>query len=258
MRRIAVVNQKGGVGKTTLTSNLAFALSRQGKRVLLLDMDPQSHLAASLGVVDRRLSGMDKVLMQQEQLEDHAILVRDNLNLIPAGSQLGVLENQSGGREEDGRAASPGKLLREAIDRSAIRSDFLLIDAPPSSGLLVVNILYAVDEVIIPVTGDYLGLQGLSYLIGTLKKFETTLGHQLKRHLVISRFNKRRRLAREVRDKIHGYFPGELMKTPIRECDALAEAPGFGKSVIEYRWHAPGARDFKSLATDLLKGRAYA
>ena len=110
---------------------------------------------------------------------------------------------------------------------------------------------------LIPVTGDYLGLQGLSYLIGTLKKFEQGLGHQLKRHLVMSRFQKRRRLAREVRDKVHSYFPGELLKTPIRECDAVAEAPGFGKSVMEYRWHAPGARDFKSLAKDLLQDRSY-
>ncbi len=251
MRRIAVVNQKGGVGKTTLTSNLAYALSKQGKRVLLIDMDPQSHLSASLGVVDRRIAGMDRVLMQQEPLENHAVLVRNNLNLIPAGSQLGMLESQSSGDD------SPGTLLRDALERSNIQSDFVLIDAPPSSGLLVVNILYAVEEVVIPVTGDYLGLQGLSYLIGTLKKFESALGHKLKRHLVMSRFNKRRRLAREVRDKIQGYFPGELMKTPVRECDALAEAPGFGKSVIEYRWHAPGARDFKALATDLLQGRTY-
>jgi chromosome partitioning protein len=251
MRKIAVVNQKGGVGKTTLTSNLAYALSRQGKRVLLIDMDPQSHLAASLGVVDRTLSGMDRVLMQQEQLEDHAILVRNNLNLIPAGSQLGELESRGAG---DG---STGALLRGALERSKIECDFLLIDSPPSSGVLVINILYAVDEVVVPVTGDYLGLQGLSYLIGTLKKFERSLGHKLQRHLVMSRFNKRRRLAREVRDKIQGYFPGELMRTPVRECDALAEAPGFGKSVIEYRWHAPGARDFKALATDLLQGRSY-
>ncbi len=251
MRKIAVVNQKGGVGKTTLTSNLAFALAKKGKRVLLIDMDPQSHLAASLGVVERGLSGMDRVLMHQEQLEQHAILVRDHLNLIPAGSQLGLLEGQNGDQ------VWSGKLLKEALERSRIESDFLLIDAPPSSGALVVNILYAVDEVVIPVTGDYLGLQGLSYLIGTLKKFEQSLGHTLKRHLVMSRFNKRRRLAREVRDKIQGYFPGELLKTPVRECDALAEAPGFGKSVIEYRWHAPGSRDFKSLATDLLQGRTY-
>ena len=247
MRRIAVVNQQGGVGKTTLTGNLAYALSRMGKRVLLIDMDPQSHLAASLGIVERGLTGMDRVLMHQEQLEDHAILVRDNLNLIPAGSQLGGLEKES--------ESASGGLLKEALERSRIQSDFVLIDAPPSSGVLVVNILYAAEEVLIPVTGDYLGLQGLSYLIGTLKNFEKSLDHQLQRWLVMSRYHKRRRLAREVRDKVQGYFPGELLKTPIRECDALAEAPGFGKSVMEYRWHAAGSRDFKSLAKDLLQGR---
>lgn len=251
MRKIAVVNQKGGVGKTTLTSNLAFVLARRGHRVLLIDMDPQSHLAASLGVFERGLSGVDRVLMHQEQLEEHAVLVRDNLNLVPAGSQLGMLERQNSDQ------AWSGTLLREALERSRMESDFLLIDAPPSSGVLVVNILYAVEEVLIPVTGDYLGLQGLSYLIGTLKKFEQSLGHKLRRHLVMSRFNKRRRLAREVREKIQGYFPGELLKTPVRECDALAEAPGFGKSVIEYRCNASGSRDFNSLATDLLQGRTY-
>jgi chromosome partitioning protein len=254
MRRIAVVNQKGGVGKTTLTSNLAVALSRLGKRVLLLDMDPQSHLAASLGVVERGLPGMDRVLMHQESLGQYAILVRDNLNLVPAGAELGTLEQHC---ESAGEKGWSGTLLKEALESSQIESDFLMIDAPPSSGALVVNILYASEEVLIPVTGDYLGLQGLSYLIGTLKKFEQGLGHQLKRHLVMSRFQKRRRLAREVRDKVHSYFPGELLKTPIRECDAVAEAPGFGKSVMEYRWHAPGARDFKSLAKDLLQDRSY-
>lgn len=248
MRRIAIVNQKGGVGKTTLTGNLAHALARAGKRVLLIDMDPQSHLSASLGVVDRGLSGMDRVLMEQEQLEDHAILVRDNLNLVPAGSRLGELER--GGEEN-----YTGTLLKEALERSSIQSDFVMIDAPPSSGVLVVNILYAAEEVVVPVTGDYLGLQGLSYLIGTLKNFERSLGHELKRWLVMSRFQKRRRLAKEVRKKVQGYFPGELLKTPIRECDALAEAPGFGKTAFEYRRHAGGSRDFQALAKDLIRER---
>lgn len=255
MRTIAVVNQKGGVGKTTLTGNLAYALAKQGKRVLLIDMDPQSHLAASLGVVQRGLSGMDRVLMEGDLLEQHAVLVRDNLNLIPAGQQLGMLEKQSDAAGE--KREWSGTLLREALERSQIECDFLLIDAPPSSGVLVVNILYAVEEVLIPVTGDYLGLQGLSYLMGTLKNFEQSLGHSIKRRLVMSRFHKRRRLAREVRDKVHNYFPGELLKTSVRECDALAEAPGFGKSVIEYRWHAPGSRDFKALARDIVEDRSY-
>ena len=254
MRKIAVVNQKGGVGKTTLTGNLAYALAKQGKRVLLIDMDPQSHLAASLGVVDRGLSGIDRVLINQEPMEKHAVLVRDNLNLIPAGKELGMLEKRCDQKGVDGWS---GTLLKEALERSQIQSDFLIIDSPPSSGVLVVNILYAVEEVLIPVTGDYLGLQGLSYLIGTLRNFEQSLGHKLRRNLVMSRFQKRRRLAREVRDKLQSYFPGELLKTPIRECDALAEAPGFGKSVIEYRWHAPSSRDFKSLAKDLLQERTY-
>ncbi len=248
MRRIAVVNQKGGVGKTTLTGNLACALARMKKRVLLLDMDPQSHLAASLGVVERGLPGMDRVLLDQDPIEDHAILVRDYLNLVPAGSRLGVLEREGG-------EGDSGVLLRDALQRSRIESDFLLIDAPPSSGVLVVNILYGVDEVLIPVTGDYLGLQGLSYLIGTLRNFESSLGHRLQRWMVMSRYQKRRRLAREVRDKVISYFPGELLKTPVRECDALAESPGFGKCAMEYRWHAAGARDIKSLARDLVEGR---
>ncbi len=249
MRKIAVVNQKGGVGKTTLTGNLAYALSRMGKRVLLIDMDPQSHLAASLGIVDRGISGMDRVLLHHERLEKHAILVRDNLNLVPAGSGLGVLESSCD--------SASGSLLKEALEKTEIQCDFVLIDAPPSSGVLVVNILYAVDEVLIPVTGDYLGLQGLSYLIGTLRNFEQSLGHQLQRWLVMSRFQKRRRLAREVRDKVKSYFPDELLHTPVRECDALAEAPGFGKSVLEYRWHAAGSRDFKMLAKDILNGRTF-
>ncbi|MBT3348630.1 MAG: ParA family protein [Thiotrichales bacterium] len=251
MRRVAVVNQKGGVGKTTLTSNLAHALALAGRRVLLLDMDPQSQLATTFGLFERGMSGMDEILLAGDSIEQHAHLVRDNLNIVPAGSRLGELE--IGECITEIKQQERGKLLKEALDNSEIESDFVLIDAPPSSGILVINILYAVDEVVIPVTGDYLGLQGLSYMVGTLQNFEISLEHKLKQWMVMSRINRRRKVSKDVIGKVKEYFPEQLLNTTVRECDALAEAPGFGQTVFEYRKNSSGARDMQRVADDLLK-----
>lgn len=247
---IAVMNQKGGVGKTTTTLNLAHALAMAGKSVTVIDMDPQAHLTASFGAEIRMQSGIDEVLMGEAGINDVRIHVRDNLHLIPAGTRLGELEQVSAG------GAQRGWLLSNAA-KDLSNEDIVLIDCPPSSGMLTMNAMLAAEEMLIPVAGDYLSLHGLSRLLNILKHIETRLKHATKKWMVVTRFHGRRKLANEVRGKLMEYFPGQVLATPIRETVALAESPGFGQSIFEYQKSSNGAQDYHDLADDLLKGRTF-
>lgn len=247
---IAVMNQKGGVGKTTTTLNLAHAFAMAGKKVTVVDMDPQAHLTASFGAEMQLQSGIDEVLMGEASIADVRIQVRDNLHLIPAGTRLGELEQITTG------GARRGWLLDEAM-KELDGDDMVLIDCPPSSGMLTMNAMLAAKEMLIPVAGDYLSLHGLSRLLNILKHIETRLKHATKKWMVVTRFHGRRKLANEVRGKLMEYFPGQVLATPIRETVALAESPGFGQSIFEYKKSSNGAQDYLDLADDLLKGRTF-
>lgn len=247
---IAVMNQKGGVGKTTTTMNLAHALAMSGKSVTVIDMDPQAHLTASFGAEIKMQSGIDEVLMGESNINDVRIQVRDNLHLIPAGTRLGELEQVATG------GAQRGWLLSNAV-KDLSGEDIVLIDCPPSSGMLTMNAMLAAKEMLIPVAGDYLSLHGLSRLLNILKHIETRLKHATKKWMVVTRFHGRRKLANEVRGKLMEYFPGQVLATPIRETVALAESPGFGQSIFEYQKSSNGAQDYRDLADDLLKGRTF-
>lgn len=249
MRIISVINQKGGVGKTTTTVNLAHALALAGKKVTLLDLDPQGHLCSSFGINNREYAGMDEVLIQQAPIEEYVIDVRKNCRLVPAGADLLQIEQLA----ETG--AKKGTRLREALHGQFQDQDFILIDCPPASGLITVNALLASQEVIIPVTGDYLALEGLSFLMSTIRNFEKKLGHNLKEWIVMTRFHRRRRLPKEVLEKILAYFPDQVFATHVRETAALAECPGRGKTIFEYRSSDNGAVDYQGLAEDVITGR---
>ncbi len=249
MQMMAVVNQKGGVGKTTTTVNLAHALVLAGKKVTVIDIDPQGHLAVSLGVNDTPLPGMDEVLLSDADINDYWMEVRDGLHLVPAGPRLGDVELLAQG------GAARGFKLREALNGYFDDQDFVLLDCPPASGLLVVNALVASDEILVPVSGDYLGLRGLVYLVNTCKRLEGLLKRGIARSIVLTRYHQRRRLAREVRAKLKNYFPGEVFATPIREVSALAECTSHGKTIFEYRRRSNGALDYHALARDLMDGR---
>ena len=250
MHMIAVMNQKGGVGKTTTTLNLAHALALAGKSVTVIDMDPQAHLTASFGAEMKMQAGIDEVLLGESKLSEVRINVRDNLHLVPAGIRLGELEQISTG------GAERGWLLKNAVNRMR-GQDYVLIDCPPSSGMLTMNAMLAAKEMLIPVSGDYLALHGLSRLLGILKHIETRLTHATKKWMVVTRFHNRRKLANEVRDKLNEYFPGQVLSTPIRETVALAESPSFGQTIFEYQKSSNGAKDYLGLADDLLKGRTF-
>jgi len=249
-RVISVINQKGGVGKTTTAANLAYGLAAKGKKVLAIDLDPQAHLASSLGITREDIAGLDAVFLKNIPLQSVQIPVRENLLLVSAGGHLNEVENMEGGK-------SRGLLLKKALDRYDGEVDFILIDSPPSSGLLVINALFATEEIIIPMTGDYLAMQGLSHLMSTLNNFEQALQKTYRQWIVLSRFHDRRKLAQEVKEKLISYFPGSVLKTSVSEAAALAECPGFGKTVFEYRPNSKSTEEYLSLVDDLIKGRVY-
>jgi chromosome partitioning protein len=248
MRTIAVMNQKGGVGKTTTTFNLGHALALEGLRVLLLDLDPQAHLSAAFGPAFRGLDGLDSVLLDGASIEAVSHAVRDGVTLVPAGERLTDVEHLTAG------GVQRGWLLSRALE-GLQGHDVLLIDCPPSSGLLVTNALFAAEELLIPVSGDYLSLNGLARMMAIINFAEERLKRRVRKWLALTRYQGRRRLAREVRDRLLGHFPGQLLQTPIREAVALAESPGFGKTIFEYQRAGNGAHDYRSMATDLLQGR---
>ena len=246
-RKVAVINQKGGVGKTTTTANLGYMLAKKGYKVTLIDLDPQGSLTISLGVNWQEHLGIEDLLLHDEKLENVIIESRENLRLIPCGNDLGQVEYM--GQE----SSTIAKNLKEIL--SNIDDDFILIDCPPSSGFLIVSALYAIDEVLIPIASDYLTLHGLSHLMGTLKGFEQRLKHNIKKWFVVTRFHPRRRLAQDVKSKLVSYFPGQVLKTSIRETSAVAESPSFGLTIFEYQKNSNGATDYNDLADDFYIGR---
>lgn len=246
-RVVAVLNQKGGVGKTTTSVNLTHALANMGHKVTVIDLDPQGHLSVSLGKVAMQTSGIDQVMLGLSNIEHQVIDVRKNLNLIMAGPRLQEIEQLTEG------GARRGDLLRKALHENLQDQDYVFIDCPPSSGVLVANALFASDEILIPMTSDFLALQGLSHLMGTIKRFEKALRKRYNILLVVSRYAPGRRISREVLKTMLKYFPKQVLATTIRETALLAECPSAGKTIHEYRPGSRSAKDFEDLARNFVK-----
>lgn len=247
MQIIAVVNQKGGVGKTTTTANLAHAIALSGRKVATVDLDPQAHLTAYLGFARQNQHGVGDVIGQGVDPQQFCITAREGLALLPAGQALKQVELKA---DPGGPPGQFGATLKSVF---AAR-DFVFIDCPPASGVLIKYALSAVDAILVPVAGDYLALRGLSDLIGTLRDYASDHG-TLSQWMVLTRFHARRRLCWEVREKLLEYFPGRILATAIRETAALAESPSFGKTVFEYRNGDRGADDYRALARDFIHQR---
>ncbi len=249
MRVIAVINQKGGVGKTTTSVNLAHALALGGKKILAIDLDPQGNLSTSFGVNDPLIKGLDEVLLDGIDVNNMCLNVRENLDIVPAGKRLGELEFEKKG------GADRGFRLRKALTKLAYKPDFIIIDCPPSAGLVGMNGLLAAHELILPVASDFLSMQGLCRMLGIVKHVERMLHFNTKKWLLVTRYQCRRRLAKEVKEKLVQQFPEQVFATSIRETVALAESPSYGKTIFDYKRLSNGGKDYLSLASDILKSK---
>ncbi|MGV6853042.1 MAG: ParA family protein [bacterium] len=252
MSIVAVLNQKGGVGKTATSSNLSHALALSGKKIAVIDLDPQGHLTAGFGVDTMATSGVDEVLLNESPAQSMLLSVRDNMDLLASGPKLGEVERIAENN------AQWGYRLKNSLKQWADQYDYVFIDCPPASGMLVMNALMASNELLTPVVGDYLALRGLSFLVSLLRRIETASGKHYPHRLILTRFHKRRRLTAEVREKLISYFPHKLLQTPIRETVAIAEAPSYGKTIFEYNKKSYGALDYQQLAEDFTLDRVVA
>ncbi len=248
-RIIAILNFKGGVGKTTTTANLGHALALAGCNVAVIDLDPQNHLALCLGKYDVK-TGVDSALLDGEDIGKSIVNARDGLQLISAGKRLSGIEEGCGNQHRE--------LLHTAMQGRFDDRDFILLDCPPSAGQLAWNALHAADEILIPMTGEYLALQGLSQMIRTVRLFEKKLNRVFRVWLLMARFHKNRRLARNVLQSVKKHFPQSILATPIREAALVAECTGIGRTVVEQRPGSGAARDFRKLAEDLIGERLMA
>jgi len=255
MRTIAVLNQKGGVGKTTTVANTAAALASGGKRVLVLDMDPQAHLTIHLGLEPQVITGgVYPVLLQERNLANDLMLVRPNLWILPANIDL------VGAESELVSVVGREIILREALCDIQDSFDYCLIDCAPSLGLLTLNALAAAGEVLIPLQPHFLALQGFGKLLQTIELVNRRINPSLKvTGILLCMFDTRASLPKEVRNDIAQFLDNardgntawsqaEIIPTFIRRNIKLAEAPSYGRTIFEYESECNGAQDYMAVA----------
>jgi chromosome partitioning protein len=245
---IAILNQKGGVGKTTTTVNLAAYLSRGGKSVLVCDIDPQGNATSGLGVDKSKLDATlyDVLFSRAEPTQSLKEVGHSGLFLLPSNAELAGAEVELVGAEQREHK------LRQIL--SKLDFDYVLIDCPPSLGLLTVNALTAADDVLIPVQAEYYALEGLSQLLSVITHVRQALNPSLNiLGVVVTLYDSRNSLSEQVKDELHRYFGDKVFKTFIPRNVRLAEAPSFGRTIVEHDKWSKGARAYKALAKELEK-----
>lgn len=250
MRIMAVMNQKGGCGKTTIAINLSGALARLERRVLLLDLDPQAHATIGLGLRDEQydLTSYELLIDPTVRVEDAIQHLAGGIALIPASTVLSGIEQELSGRL--GREEQLASVLAQLDDGAY---DFLIIDCPPSVGLLTFNALLACSEVVIPVDASYFSLHGLTKLRETIEVLEDELQHRLTVHVVCNNLDTRTHFSQELLSEVEKFHSGVVLDSFINHTVKLKETAAQGKTIFELDSTSRGARQFLSLARELVE-----
>ena len=250
-KAIAIFNQKGGVGKTTTNINLAACLAMKGKKVLILDIDPQGNTTSGIGVSKKTLENTVYNILVDEYFDPREAIINtsvENLDLIPASVDLAGAEVelvQIEGRE---------RALKNGLDKIKDDYDYIFIDCPPSLGLLTINSLAAVDSVLIPIQCEFYALEGVSQLVSTIDLVKKSLNPDLEvQGVILSMFDGRTNLSAQVVQEVKRYFGGKVYSTVIPRNVRLAEAPSFGLPITEYDPKSKGAEAYRDFADEFLE-----
>jgi chromosome partitioning protein len=246
---ISVVNQKGGVGKTTTSVNLAAALADAGKFVLLVDLDPQGNATSGLGVKYQELDkGLYHALMSEHRLHDVIVnTAHAGLRVVPSTPDL------AGANVELVNVAGRENKLADILNEVKHAYDYVVIDSPPSLGLLTLNGLVAADKILIPVQAEYYALEGLGQLLRTIDLVKENIKPNLEiLGAVLTMYDSRNRLSEEVMNELYKYFPNNIFRSVIPRTVRLAEAPSFGKSIFHYEPNGKAAKAYERLAREVL------
>ncbi|MCK4548062.1 MAG: ParA family protein [Candidatus Eisenbacteria sp.] len=248
-RVVAIVNQKGGVGKTTTAVNLAASLAAAERSVLLVDMDPQSNASSGLGIAAKDSPCIYEVVLEQARLKD---VIHDTalplLKLVPANQRL------AGAEVELVPALARERRLKNALDEVADQYDFVFIDCPPSLGILTLNAMVAASSVLIPIQCEYYALEGLSHLLNTIRLVQRNVNTDLKiEGILLTMFDQRLTLCRQVAEDARRFFAEKVYQTIVPRNVRLSEAPSFGRPVLMYDLLSTGAKSYMELAKEVMQ-----
>lgn len=249
-RILAIANRKGGVGKTTTTVNVATAMAAAGKKVLVIDLDPQGNASTSMGINKKgRMSSSYEVLLGEKKLSDAVVWTEiPNFSLIPSSPDLAGAEVEL--VDMPNREFS----LKNALKNNAINYDYVLIDCPPSLSLVTINALVAADAVIVPLQCEFLALEGVTDLIRNINQIKKNFNPNLALHgVVLTMYDKRNNLSQMVEDDVRSFFGKKVYNTVIPRNVRISEAPSHGKPVLLYDFKCPGSQAYISLTGEVLK-----